>query len=62
MYKGQMYNVQRIKERLKPYEDVIIFMVTLLVANYFWKWTMSGDENSWSVTSRWLMTCCTMAR
>lgn len=50
MYKGQMYNVQRIKDSLKPYEDVIIFLVTLLVANYFWKWTMSGDENGDAVT------------
>ena len=37
-------------DRLKPYYDVIIFMVTLLVANYFWKWTMIGDENGDMVT------------
>ncbi len=37
-------------EPLKPYADVIIFMVTLLVANYAWKWTMVGDENGDSVT------------
>lgn len=30
--------------------DVIIFMVTLMVANYFWKWTMVGDENGAAVT------------
>ena len=41
-----------IGERLRPYKDVIIFMVTLLVANYAWKWTMVGDENGDSVT--WL--------
>ena len=38
------------KEVLRPYFDVIIFMVTLLVANYFWKFTMSGDENGDMVT------------
>lgn len=37
-------------EPLKPYSDVIIFMVTLLVANYAWKWTMVGDENGDCVT------------
>ena len=39
-------------EWLKPYEDVIIFMITLLVANYAWKWTFVGDENGDVVT--WL--------
>ena len=43
-------NIQALKEHIKPYEDVIIFMLTLLVANYFWKWTMVGDENGDSVT------------
>lgn len=50
MYEGTMYNVQRIKVRLKPYEDVIIFIVTLLVANGFWKWSMTGDETGDAVT------------
>ena len=39
-----------IKAKLAPYSDVIIFMITLLVANYFWKWTMTGDENGDVVT------------
>lgn len=39
-----------IIDRLRPYADIIIFMVTLLVANYAWKWTMVGDENGDSVT------------
>ena len=30
--------------------DVIIFMLTLLIANYFWKFTMNGDENGDIVT------------
>ena len=37
-------------ESLKPYADVIIFVITLFVANYFWKFTMIGDENGDSVT------------
>lgn len=37
-------------ERLRPYRDIIIFVVTLLVANYFWKFTMIGDEDGESVT------------
>ena len=40
---------QKIKELVAPYKDVIIFMVTLLVANYFWKWTMVGDEDGEAV-------------
>ena len=30
--------------------DVIIFVVTLLAANYFWKYTMIGDEDGEVVT------------
>jgi len=44
------YRLREIEERLAPYRDVIIFMVTLLVANYFWKFTMLGDENGDQVT------------
>ena len=44
------YRLSVIGERLSPYKDVIIFMVTLLVANYFWKFTMVGDENGEVVT------------
>ena len=50
LFKGERLKV--IGERLRPYKDVIIFMVTLMVANYAWKWTMVGDENGDSVT--WL--------
>lgn len=44
------YRLSAIGERLSPYKDVIIFMVTLMVANYFWKFTMVGDENGEVVT------------
>ena len=43
-------SLKQLSEALKPYEDVIIFMVTLLVANYFWKFTFSGDEDGEMVT------------
>ena len=39
-----------LKQLFEPYSDVIIFVVTLFVANYFWKWTVSGDENGDMVT------------
>ena len=39
-----------LKQRFEPYRDVIVFVVTLLVANYFWKWTMNGDEYGEQVT------------
>lgn len=41
-----------LKQRFEPYQDIIIFMATLLVANYAWKWTMVGDEDGMMVT--WL--------
>ena len=49
----QLFNGERLSvigERIKPYEDVIIFMITLLVANYFWKFTFVGDEDGEMVT------------
>ena len=41
------YIQQRMSLRLGI---VIVFIVTLLVANYFWKWTMNGDEFGEQVT------------
>lgn len=32
-------------EKLKPYKGIIFFVVALLAANYFWKFTVSGDED-----------------
>ena len=39
-----------LKQRFEPYTDILIFVVTLFVANYFWKFTMTGDENGDVVT------------
>ncbi len=39
-----------LKQLFEPYLDIIIFMITLLVANYFWKFTMVGDEDGAMVT------------
>ena len=38
------------KQRFEPYKDIIVFVVTLLVANYAWKFTMNGDEVGTQVT------------
>ena len=38
-------SISYILSSIRPYRDVLVFMVTLLVANYFWKFTMVGDEN-----------------
>ena len=35
---------------LKPYTDIILFVVALLAANYFWKFTVLGDESGIQVT------------
>lgn len=57
-----------INKRFEPYKDVIIFVVTLLVANFFWKFTMSGDENGetvtwfgWDVTAPFYWMACHVA-
>ncbi|MBQ7210385.1 MAG: exosortase/archaeosortase family protein [Paludibacteraceae bacterium] len=40
------------KSSLAPYKDIIVFVVTMLIANYLWKFTFTGDENGTNVT--WL--------
>lgn len=45
-----MLTREKIKSVLSPYTDIIIFVVTLLVANYFWKFTIHGDEGDTLVT------------
>lgn len=39
-----------LKQRFEPYQDILVFIVTLFVANYFWKFTMVGDECGEQVT------------
>ena len=43
-------SISNILSSIRPYKDVLVFMITLLVANYAWKWTMVGDENGDAVT------------
>ena len=45
-----MKNPKKYIELLKPYYDIILFVVALLVANYFWKFTVLGDEGGSQVT------------
>ena len=47
-----MNNLKKYIEPLRPYYDIILFVVALLVANYFWKFTVLGDEGGDQVT--WL--------
>lgn len=39
-----MTTFQKIKQLLAPYWDVILFMVCLVVAHFFWKFTVDADE------------------
>lgn len=34
----------KIQAALRPYYDIILFIVAMLVANYFWKFTVLGDD------------------
>jgi exosortase/archaeosortase family protein len=47
-----MENIKKYLEPLKPYTDILLFVVALLAANYFWKFTVLGDEGGDQVT--WL--------
>lgn len=40
----------RFRQAFAPYVDISIFVVTLLVANYFWKFTVLGEEKGTMVT------------
>lgn len=42
--------IKKHLERIKPYWDIILFVVALLVANFFWKYTVLGDEGGDQVT------------
>ncbi len=35
----------KIIRRIAPYRDVLLFVVALLCANYFWKFTIDADEH-----------------
>lgn len=40
----------KIQAAFRPYYDIILFIVAMLVANYFWKFTVLGDEGGSQVT------------
>lgn len=47
-----MWSANRIRSvlkkywnRIEPYQDVALFMVCLLAAHFFWKFTINADEN-----------------
>lgn len=35
----------KLKNMLQPYEGIIRFVIAMLAANYFWKYTVIGDED-----------------
>ena len=39
----------RITSALRPYRDILVFAVCLFAANYFWKFTIVGDDETNSV-------------
>lgn len=41
---------QQFRDTLDPYKDIILFVIALLAANYFWKFTVLGDEGGEQVT------------
>ena len=61
--------LSKLIEPLQPYADVIIFMVTLFVVNYAWKYTVLGDENGdqvtwfgWDITAPFEFMSCHITR
>lgn len=42
--------LKKYGEKLSPYRDIIIFVVSMLGANVLWKLTIAGDENGTGVT------------
>ena len=47
-----MKQIKTYHNVLRPYTDIILFVVALLAANFFWKFTVLGDEGGVQVT--WL--------
>jgi len=45
-----MVNSFILPEKLRPYSGVIYFMVVLVCAHFFWKFTVRGDETDTIVT------------
>lgn len=42
--------LQSLYQQFLPYRDILCFVVVLLSANYFWKWTVIGEEDNNLVT------------
>lgn len=42
--------LSEIWSKLKPYNDIIVFVVALMVSNFFWKFTVAGEEHGLAVT------------
>lgn len=44
------YPITNIRLAIGPYVDILLFVVALLAANFFWKFTVLGDEGGIQVT------------
>ena len=44
------YPISVIPKALRPYMDILLFVVALVAANFFWKFTVLGDEGGEQVT------------
>ena len=44
------YPISVIPKALRPYVDILLFVVALVAANFFWKFTVLGDEGGEQVT------------
>ncbi len=47
-------NRKKIIETLRPYGNIILFFATMLAANWFWKLTVHGDEDTVNAVVTWL--------
>lgn len=42
--------MRELWSKIQPYKDILLFVVALLVSNYFWKFTVCGDDFGGEVT------------
>lgn len=41
---------EKLPEKMRPYAGIIYFMLVLVIAHFFWKFTVKGDETDTIVT------------
>ena len=43
--------MSELRKNIAPYEGIIRFVVAMMAANYFWKFTMLGDEDGYGAVT-----------